>query len=210
MKNYFKLIVYLSISLFFTSCNYRGRNLVWKYPTPSNEILLKAFVEVQGIHVRKEGNGSDVILSEDLNTLNNFQNLLKQKNIEKIPNFYIGSIIKNEFSILGFHNNLIPLGILDGRIEKNFKIKKSESENIKGFIYEYKCHLKYGRYMTPHMVSTAKSDLEIDVSSLTDYKITLIFKDGTKKVYYKRPKKIYFTVDYFSQKYYYDIFAQLL
>lgn len=160
----------LTLSLLFTltSCS----NVRWKHPTPSDDIILTMARQIQGA---ENIDGKPFPLEYTVE-------VLKHKAVDaNTQGFKIVALAPdNELIIAGYDTSLALIGL---RSEPDFNhYAIPNPDNIQGFFYTYHGTLKSIRYAVPHMIkdSDTKSDLVLYSQPLTDFNVTLIYKDGSQ------------------------------
>jgi hypothetical protein len=125
-----RLIVCLMVLLVVTGCS---RQVRWKHPTPSKELLLKAMTDLHGFHVYSgvDTRDNSLLSREDAQKLLADNSLINSDT----PNFMFVSFSGNEVSIVGYNQYFRP------------KTQDYRSP----MIYRYRGQLKRAVYSLPHM-----------------------------------------------------------
>ncbi|WP_215396375.1 hypothetical protein [Rheinheimera oceanensis] len=125
-----RLVVCLMVLLVVCGCS---RQVRWKHPTPSKELLLKAMTDLHGFHVYTgvDTRDNSLLSREDAQKMLADNSLINSDT----PNFMFVSFSGNEVSIVGYNQYFRP------------KTQDYRSP----MIYRYRGQLKRAVYSLPHM-----------------------------------------------------------
>lgn len=125
-----RLVVCLIVLLVVCGCS---RQVRWKHPTPSKELLLKAMTDLHGFHVYTgvDTRDNSLLSREDAQKMLADNSLINSDT----PNFMFVSFSGNEVSIVGYNQYFRP------------KTQDYRSP----MIYRYRGQLKRAVYSLPHM-----------------------------------------------------------
>lgn len=152
------LVACLIMLLLVSGCT--SRQIRWKHPTPSKELLLKAMTDLHGFHVYSGADSRDnsLLSREDASKMLADNSLITSET----PNFMFASFSGNEISIIGYNQYYRP------------KTQDYRSP----MIYRYRGQLKRAVYSLPHMAPVI-GDLTVTSKPIENIQLWLLNEQKT-------------------------------
>lgn len=152
-----RLVIGLMLLLVITGCS---RQVRWKHPTPSTELLQKAMTDLHGYHVFSDFDTRDnsLLSREDAVKMLADNSLITSDT----PNFKFISFSGNEITIVGYNQYYRP-----------------KTQNYRSpIIYRYRGKLEDAVYSLPHMAPVL-GDLKVTSKPIENVQLWLVNEQQT-------------------------------